>query len=67
VFYDEENGWAIPSADSAGTPPPARQARGRSMYDLIREHQTRRGSTTAARMGADMLGGVHPSHASTLS
>ena len=37
-FYDEENGWAIPSADSAGDSAERDQLEADSMYDLI-EHQ----------------------------
>ncbi|MCU1524681.1 MAG: glycosyltransferase family 1 protein, partial [Microbacteriaceae bacterium] len=37
-FYDEENGWAIPSADSAGDSAERDKLEADSMYDLI-EHQ----------------------------
>jgi len=37
-FYDEENGWAIPSADSAGDGAERDKLEADSMYDLI-EHQ----------------------------
>ncbi len=37
-FYDEENGWAIPSADSAGDAAERDQLEADSLYDLI-EHQ----------------------------
>jgi starch phosphorylase len=37
-FYDEENGWAIPSADSAGDSAERDKLEAESMYDLI-EHQ----------------------------
>ncbi len=37
-FYDEENGWAIPSADSAGDAAERDKLEAQSMYDLI-EHQ----------------------------
>jgi starch phosphorylase len=37
-FYDEENGWAIPSADSAGDGAERDKLEAESMYDLI-EHQ----------------------------
>ncbi|MBG6053724.1 starch phosphorylase [Salinibacterium sp. CAN_S4] len=37
-FYDEENGWAIPSADSAGDGAERDEVEANSMYDLI-EHQ----------------------------
>ncbi len=37
-FYDEENGWAIPSADSAGDSAERDQLEADSLYDLI-EHQ----------------------------
>jgi len=37
-FYDEENGWAIPSADSAGDSAERDTLEAESMYDLI-EHQ----------------------------
>ena len=37
-FYDEENGWAIPSADSAGDSAERDKLEANSMYDLI-EHQ----------------------------
>ncbi|CAN5144891.1 glycosyltransferase family 1 protein [soil metagenome] len=37
-FYDEENGWAIPSADSAGDAAERDKLEANSMYDLI-EHQ----------------------------
>lgn len=37
-FYDEENGWAIPSADSAGDGAERDKLEAQSMYDLI-EHQ----------------------------
>ena len=37
-FYDEENGWAIPSADSAGDAAERDKLEADSMYDLI-EHQ----------------------------
>lgn len=37
-FYDEENGWAIPSADSAGDGAERDRLEANSMYDLI-EHQ----------------------------
>lgn len=34
-FYDEENGWAIPSADSAGDAAERDKLEAESMYDLI--------------------------------
>ncbi len=34
-FYDEENGWAIPSADSAGDSAERDKLEANSMYDLI--------------------------------
>ncbi|QHO71225.1 alpha-glucan family phosphorylase [Marisediminicola antarctica] len=37
-FYDEENGWAIPSADSAGDSAERDKLEAEAMYDLI-EHQ----------------------------
>ena len=37
-FYDEENGWAIPSADSAGDAAERDKLEADAMYDLI-EHQ----------------------------
>ena len=37
-FYDEENGWAIPSADSAGDAAERDKLEAESLYDLI-EHQ----------------------------
>ncbi|MES2092460.1 MAG: alpha-glucan family phosphorylase [Actinomycetota bacterium] len=37
-FYDEENGWAIPSADSAGDSAERDKLEADSLYDLI-EHQ----------------------------
>jgi starch phosphorylase len=37
-FYDQENGWAIPSADSAGDSAERDKLEADSMYDLI-EHQ----------------------------
>jgi starch phosphorylase len=37
-FYDEENGWAIPSADSAGDGAERDKLEAESLYDLI-EHQ----------------------------
>ena len=37
-FYDEENGWAIPSADSAGDGAERDKLEADSLYDLI-EHQ----------------------------
>jgi starch phosphorylase len=37
-FYDEENGWAIPSADAAGDAAERDQLEADAMYDLI-EHQ----------------------------
>jgi starch phosphorylase len=37
-YYDEENGWAIPSADSAGDGAERDKLEAESMYDLI-EHQ----------------------------
>ncbi len=37
-FYDQENGWAIPSADSAGDGAERDKLEADSMYDLI-EHQ----------------------------
>jgi len=37
-FHDEENGWAIPSADSAGDSAERDKLEAESMYDLI-EHQ----------------------------
>ena len=37
-FYDEENGWAIPSADAAGDSAERDKLEADSMYDLI-EHQ----------------------------
>ena len=37
-FYDEENGWAIPSADAAGDGAERDKLEADSMYDLI-EHQ----------------------------
>jgi len=37
-FYDEENGWAIPSADSAGDAAERDKLEAQAMYDLI-EHQ----------------------------
>ena len=37
-FYDEDNGWAIPSADSAGDGAERDKLEADSMYDLI-EHQ----------------------------
>lgn len=37
-FYDEENGWAIPTADSAGDSAERDKLEADSMYDLI-EHQ----------------------------
>nr|WP_221420795.1 alpha-glucan family phosphorylase [Conyzicola lurida] len=37
-YYDEENGWAIPSADSAGDGAERDKLEADSMYDLI-EHQ----------------------------
>jgi starch phosphorylase len=37
-FYDEENGWAIPSADAAGDSAERDKLEANSMYDLI-EHQ----------------------------
>jgi starch phosphorylase len=37
-YYDEENGWAIPSADSAGDGAERDELEANSMYDLI-EHQ----------------------------
>ncbi len=37
-FYDEENGWAIPSADSAGDAAERDKLEATAMYDLI-EHQ----------------------------
>ena len=37
-FYDEENGWAIPSADSAGDAAERDKLEADSLYDLI-EHQ----------------------------
>ena len=37
-FYDEENGWAIPSADSAGDAAERDALEAASLYDLI-EHQ----------------------------
>ena len=37
-FYDEENGWAIPSADAAGDSAERDKLEAGSMYDLI-EHQ----------------------------
>lgn len=37
-FYDEENGWAIPSADSAGDSAERDELEANSLYDLI-EHQ----------------------------
>ncbi len=37
-LYDEENGWAIPSADSAGDAAERDKLEAESMYDLI-EHQ----------------------------
>ncbi|CAN5340772.1 glycosyltransferase family 1 protein [soil metagenome] len=37
-FYDEDNGWAIPSADSAGDSAERDKLEADSMYDLI-EHQ----------------------------
>ncbi len=37
-FYDEENGWAIPTADSAGDGAERDKLEADSMYDLI-EHQ----------------------------
>ena len=37
-FYDEENGWAIPSADSAGDASERDKLEADAMYDLI-EHQ----------------------------
>jgi starch phosphorylase len=37
-FYDEENGWAIPSADAAGDGAERDELEAESMYDLI-EHQ----------------------------
>ncbi|MET0990426.1 MAG: alpha-glucan family phosphorylase, partial [Glaciihabitans sp.] len=37
-FYDQENGWAIPSADSAGDGAARDQLEADAMYDLI-EHQ----------------------------
>ncbi|MCU1514985.1 MAG: glgP, partial [Microbacteriaceae bacterium] len=37
-FYDEENGWAIPSADSAGDGAERDKLEADAMYDLI-EHQ----------------------------
>ena len=37
-FYDQENGWAIPTADSAGDGAERDQLEAEAMYDLI-EHQ----------------------------
>ena len=37
-FYDEENGWAIPSADSAGDSAERDKLEAEALYDLI-EHQ----------------------------
>ena len=37
-FYDEENGWAIPSADAAGDANERDELEANSLYDLI-EHQ----------------------------
>ena len=37
-FYDEENGWAIPSADAAGDADERDELEAEAMYDLI-EHQ----------------------------
>jgi starch phosphorylase len=37
-FYDEENGWAIPTADAAGDSAERDKLEAESMYDLI-EHQ----------------------------
>ncbi len=37
-FYDEENGWAIPSADSAGDAAERDELEAEALYDLI-EHQ----------------------------
>ncbi len=37
-YYDEENGWAIPSADSAGDAAERDELEAASLYDLI-EHQ----------------------------
>ncbi|MCU1480359.1 MAG: glycogen phosphorylase [Subtercola sp.] len=37
-FYDGENGWAIPTADSADTPEERDQLESEALYDLI-EHQ----------------------------
>jgi starch phosphorylase len=65
-YFDDHNGWAIPSADSAGDAAERDALEAAALYDLL-EHRIAPRSTTRRRTASARVGAPHPHTLATLA